>query len=94
MFKYFFRIIFSLLICIPVAVYAQTPTDTTVSIKDTVIVQTDSLASVPSVPDSSGAASQVGPAEINEDSMYMPVRDSAFLNAYAPREVPQAKVHE
>jgi hypothetical protein len=91
MFKYFFRIIFSLFICIPVAVYAQTPADTTVFIKDTVIVQTDSLALVQ---DSSGAASQIGPAEINEDSMYMPVRDSAYLNVYAPREVRQAKVHE
>ncbi len=80
-----------MLICIPVALYAQTPADTTVSLKDTVIVQTDSLVSVP---DSAGAASQVGPAEINEDSMYMPVRDSAYLNAYALREVPQAKVHE
>jgi hypothetical protein len=91
MFKYFFRIIFPFLVCVPVAVYAQAPTDTTVSIQDTVIVQTDSSASGP---DSSDAAIQVGPAEINEDSMYMPVRDSAYLNAYGLREVPQSKVEK
>jgi hypothetical protein len=87
--KYFFSIIFPFLVCIPVAVCAQTPTDTTVSIKDTVVVQTDSSASGPN---SSETVSQGGADEINEDSIYLPVRDSAYLNAYALREVPHSKV--
>ena len=89
MFKYLFRIIFLFLLCVPVAGYTQTPTDTTVTVQDTVVVQADSSASGP---DSSDAVSQVAPAELNEDSIYMPVRDSTYLNAYAIREVPQSKV--
>ncbi|HEY2347412.1 MAG TPA: DUF4129 domain-containing protein [Puia sp.] len=92
MFKYFFRIIFVFLVCVPAVVCAQATTDTIGSIRDTPIVQSDSSASV--VPDTSYATPQNGPAEINEDSLYTPVRDSLYLNAFLLREVPLTKVNK
>jgi hypothetical protein len=89
MLKYFFRVIFVFSVSLPAVVCAQAQADTIATIRDTVIVQTDSSASGP---DSSDATSQNVPAELNEDSVYMPVKDSVNLKAYILRQIPQPKV--
>src|SRR4051812_46264201 len=89
MLKYLFRIVFLFLMFAQVEVYAQTPADTTSGMKDPVALKTDSLT--PGM-QSSDSLTQVLPAEIKEDSIYMPVKDSAYLNAYNLRAVPQSKV--
>ena len=91
MFKHLFTIIFSFFIGLPVAVYAQTPTDTTVSIKDTVVVEIDSSDSGIH---SSDTVTQVLPDETKEDSIYIPVRDSAYRSLSALRQVPRLKVEK
>jgi hypothetical protein len=89
MFKHLFTITFSFFIGLQVAVYAQAPTDTTVSIKDTVVVEIDSSGSGIH---SSDTVSQVLGDEIKEDSIYTPVRDSGYRKLYALRQVPRLKV--
>jgi hypothetical protein len=89
MHKFFVRILLIFLVCSPGFVYSQTRTDPTVRSGDSVLVETDSLSSVF---DSSGVTMGSTVTYAGEDSLYMPVKDSSYLNAYAPREVLQSKV--
>ncbi len=89
MYKYFFRI-FLIVVSLPGAVYSQARTDSPVNSVDSVSVQADSL----SVVDSSGVTGDAASTYVSDDSLYMPVKDSSYLNTFALREVSKAKVDQ
>jgi hypothetical protein len=89
MYKFFFRIFLIFLVSSPGTVYSQARTDSSVSTEDSVSVQSDSSSSVV---DSSGVTGDGTVTYVSGDSLYMPVKDSSYLNTYMLREVPQSKV--
>jgi len=91
MFKYLFSIIFIFLVSNSDTVYSQTNSDSTAAITDTVAISVDSSANTNSLPTEITDSAR---AEITEDSLYMPVKDSGFLNSYTVRTVVQPKVNK
>ena len=89
MFKYIFSAIFIFLVSNSGAVYSQTNSDTTTATTDTVAISIDSSVNTNST---SAAISDSARVEVNEDSLYMPVKDSGYLNSYEVRTVAQPKV--
>ena len=89
MFKYIFSIIFIFLVSCLGKVYSQTRAETSDASEDTVTIQVDSSASVL---DSSSVARESAAVELNEDSLYMPVKNSVSLNTYVLREVSKLTV--
>ena len=86
MFKYFFSIIFFFFLGGTGSAFSQSTADTIVTTVDSgVAVTTDSAAI---------QANNTETNEVNENSLYRPVRDSAFLEQYALREVSQAKLDQ
>lgn len=80
MFKYFVGLSFLIFISCTGRAYSQSPSDTTV--QDSMTVTRDSSANTA---ETSRAT--------NEDSLYMPVKDSAFTIAYTPRQIAESKLH-
>jgi len=91
MHKYFFRIFLIFFVSCPGTVYSQARTDSSVTVEDSVSVQSDSSSSVV---DSSAVASDAAITYFSDDSLYRPVKDSLYLNSYALREVSQPKVNK
>jgi hypothetical protein len=91
MFKYLFSIIFIFLVSNSGTVYSQTNSDTTPAMTDTVAISVDSSANTNGLPTEVTDSSR---AEINEDSLYIPVKDSGYLNSYTVRTVAQPKVNK
>src|SRR5450432_1163132 len=90
MFRYlFFYIIFIFFVYCFNAFYSQAHRDTILTITDTVSIRMDSSAKAM---DSTSVSIDSSAVDINEDSFYMPVKDSAYLNMYSLREVSQPKV--
>jgi hypothetical protein len=89
MHKYFFSIVLIFFVSCPVTIYSQVRTDSSVISEDSVSVQTDSSLSAA---DSTGVTRNAAETFLSDDSLYMPVKDSSYLNAYALREVSQPKV--
>jgi hypothetical protein len=90
MYKFFFRILFIFLVSSPGTVFSQARTDSSVRREDSVSVQSDSSSLVV---DSSGVTGDRAVTYVSDDSQYMPVKDSSYLNTYALREVSQSKVN-
>lgn len=91
MFKYFISIVFIFLVCSGGTIYAQVPADSPISQENPVSDRNDSS--------SSGADSSEGTSDNNvtyqsDDSLYLPVKDSSFLNTYTLREVTQGRVNK
>ena len=89
MHTYFFRIILIFFVSCPAIVHSQARTDSSVTSEDSVSVESDSSLSVV---DSTGVTRDATVSYLSDDSLYMPVRDNAYLNTYALREVSQPKV--
>jgi len=89
MYKFFFRILLIFFFSSPGILYSQAGADSTAGSVDTALVQTDSSLSVV---DSSGVAGDGKATYISNDSLYMPVKDSSYLSAFALRTVPQSNV--
>jgi hypothetical protein len=88
MHRFFVRILLIFLVSYPGIVYSQARMDSAVNNGDSVSVQTDSSLSVA---DSSGVTADGTVTYTSEDSLYMPVKNSSFLNTYVLREVLQTK---
>ena len=89
MYKFIVRIFLIFLVSFPGVVYSQERTDSTVRDGDSVLAETDSSSSLV---DSSGVTTGGTVTYAAEDSLYMPVKDSLYLNTYVFREVLQSKV--
>src|SRR5437764_4477708 len=86
-----FRILLIFLLSSPAAMYAQVGTDSSINRGDTITMQTDSLSSLS---DSTVVSESHTQTYVGMDSLYMPVKDSSYLNAFSLREVPPAKVNK
>jgi hypothetical protein len=91
MFKYPFCIVFIILASHCGVAYSQAQPDTSLRTTDTVTTTFDSSSKST---DSSAELTDSARAEINEDSLYMPVKDSDYLNNYTVRTVSQLKVNK
>jgi hypothetical protein len=89
MFKYLFCIILTI---DSGAVYSQSQADTVVARVDTALVQVDSTLTT--ADSNEGTFDSIRTVEINEDSQYMPVKDSSYLSVFALRVTPQLKVNK
>lgn len=88
--KYFFRILLIFYVSSPGTVYSQEQSDSSVSTGDSVTVQTDSS----SIMDSSGATRDAAQTYLSDDSLYLPVKDSVYLNTFVLRQVPLRDVNK
>jgi len=84
MFKYFFSIVFFFFLCGTGSAFSQSTADTIVTTIDSAVTVNADSAVLP--------ANNTETGEVNENSSYRPVMDSAYLDQYALRQVSQAKV--
>jgi hypothetical protein len=90
MFKYFVGLVFLIFISCTGRVYSQSRVDTTFSEK-----QADSavMDSTTIIRDSLTTTAENTSSVTNEDSLYMPVKDSGFPVAYARRQVSESRLN-
>ena len=89
MHKYIFGILFIFYVLSPGTTYSQERADSSASTGDSVTVQTNS-----SNVDSSGVTGDAAQTYLTDDSLYMPVRDSSYLNTFKLRQVPMRDVNK
>src|SRR5579872_643086 len=90
MYKFFFRILLIFFVLSPGTSYSQERTDSSASREDSVTLQTNSS----SIVDSSGVTGDATQTYLTDDSLYMPVKDSSYLNTFMLRQVPIRDVNK